>query len=154
MTNLTKTMLYGQPKPTLGKYQTIQNMCAKLFLNRSKYSTSSLALRECKWLPIEQRIKYKILTSTIKCNTGTALKYLQDFINIKKNRRDNMHSNTSGIILQRPKVKYKTFATRFFKYSAPVLKNQLPRTIRDCPNPDNFKNKLKIHLIQHAFNLN
>ena len=104
-------ILYGLPKSTPGKYQTIQNMCAKLVLSRKKYSNSSLALKKSHWLPIEQRIEYKILTSTFKCITGTAPKYLQDLINTKENRRDNMHSNSNGITLQRPKVKYKTFAT-------------------------------------------
>ena len=36
-------ILYGLPKSTLEKYQTIQNMCTKLVLNKNKYSSSSLA---------------------------------------------------------------------------------------------------------------
>ena len=91
------TIWYELPNSTLGKYQTIQNMCAKFTLNMNKYSSSSLALKELHWLPIEQRIEYKILTSTFKCITGTAPKYLQDLTNTKKNRRDNMHSNNNGI---------------------------------------------------------
>ena len=114
----------------------------------------SLALKKLHWLPIEQRTECKILTSTFKCITGTAPKYLEDLTKTKKNRRDNMHSNSNGITLQRPKVKYKTFATRSFKYSAPPLWNQLPKTIREFPNLDNIKKKLKTHLFQQAFNLN
>ena len=67
----------------------------------------------------------------------------QDLINTKKNRRDNIHSNNNGITLQRPIVKCKTFATKSFKYSASALWNQLPRTITESPNLDNFKKKLK-----------
>ena len=100
--NYANAILYGLPKSTLGIYQTIHNMCAKLILNRSKFSSSSLALKELHWLPIEQRIKYKILTSTFKCITGTSLKNIEDLINTK-NRRDNMHSNNNGITLQNPK---------------------------------------------------
>ena len=147
-------ILYGLPKSTLGKYQTIQNMYAKLILNRKKHSSLSLSLNELHWLPIEQRIKYKILTSTFKCITGTALKYLQHLINTKKNRRDNMHSNNNGITLQRPKVKYKTIATISFNYSAPTLWNQLPRIIRESPNLNHPKKKLNTQLFQQAFNLN
>ena len=88
MTNLdyANAILYGLPQFTLENYQTIQNMCAKLILIRNKYSRLSLALKELHWLPMEQRMKYKILTSTFKCITGTALKYLQDLIIRKKNR--------------------------------------------------------------------
>ena len=71
-----------------------------------------MAFKELHWLQIEQMIEYKILTSTIKCITGTAPKYLQHLINTRKNKRDNMHSNSNGITLQRPKVKYKTFARK------------------------------------------
>ena len=78
----------------------------------------------------------------------------KDLINMKKNKRDNIHLNKSGIMLQRPEVKCKTFATRSYKYAAPVLWNQLPRSIRDSPNLDNFKEKLKTHLFQNAFKLN
>ena len=93
--NYANTILCGLPKSTLGKYQTIQNMC-QIHLNRNKYSSSSLALRELHWLPIEQRIKYKILTSTLKCITGTTYpEILTRAHQHKKNRRDNMHSNNN-----------------------------------------------------------
>ena len=51
-----------------------EHVCQPI-LNRNKFSSSSMALKELHWLPIEQRIWYKILTSTFKCITGTALKY-------------------------------------------------------------------------------
>ena len=54
--NYANAILYGLPKSTLGKYQTIQNMCDRLILNRNKYSSSALALKELHWLPIEQKI--------------------------------------------------------------------------------------------------
>ena len=38
-------ILYGLPTSTLGKFQTIQNMCAKYVLSRNKYSSSSLSLK-------------------------------------------------------------------------------------------------------------
>ena len=58
--NYSNALLYGLPKKTIKRYQVIQNMCAKLVLGRSKYSTSSEALKCLHWLPIQWRITYKI----------------------------------------------------------------------------------------------
>ena len=51
------TLLYGLPKKTIGKHQLIQNICTKLILNQSKYTSSTEALKTLHWLPIQQRIK-------------------------------------------------------------------------------------------------
>ena len=92
-------MLYGLPSSTLRKYQTIQNTCTKLVLNKNRYSSSSWTLKKLKklhWLPIQQRIEHKILTTTFECITGIAPNYLWDLISIKNNTPDNMQSNNTG----------------------------------------------------------
>ena len=145
-------MLYGLPSSTLRKYQTIQNICAKHVLNKNRYSSSLWALKKLHWLPIQQKIDYKILMTTFKCITGITPKYLQDPISIKNNTWDNVQSNNNGIILHTPKVKYQTFATQSFMYTTPTLWNQLPKCIRDSPNLDIFKKRLKTCLFSQAFN--
>ena len=42
----TNAILYGLPKSTLRKYQTIQNMCAKLVFNKDKYSGYIISIKE------------------------------------------------------------------------------------------------------------
>ena len=42
----TNTMLYGTTKKVLNKYQTLQNMCAKLVLGKSKYDSASQILQQ------------------------------------------------------------------------------------------------------------
>ena len=42
----TNAILYGLPSSTLRKYQTIQNSCAKLILNKDRYSSSSWVLKK------------------------------------------------------------------------------------------------------------
>ena len=97
-------ILYSLPSITLRdtkKYQTIQNICAKLVLNKNRYSSSSWALRKLHWLPIQQRIEYKILTTIFKCITSIAPKYLQDLISIK-----TTHGKTCTITTQAQYYKY------------------------------------------------
>ena len=51
----------------LNKYQTIQNICSKIALKKSKYSSFTEALKTLYWPPIQQWIQYKILTLMFKC---------------------------------------------------------------------------------------
>ena len=96
-------MLYSLPLSSLRKYQTIQNSCTKLILNKKRYSSSSWALKKLHWVPIQQRKEYKILTTTFKCITGMAPKYLQDLISIKGNTWDNMQSHNTGTMVHTSK---------------------------------------------------
>ena len=65
-----------------------------------------------------------------------------------------MHSNNTDTILHTPKFKYQTFVAWSFRYSPPTQWNQIPKFIKDSPNLDIFKKKLKTHLFQQAFNPN
>ena len=46
--------------------QKVQNMAAKLVLNRDKWSSSKESLKQLHWLPIEAQIDFKILVLTQK----------------------------------------------------------------------------------------
>ena len=120
-------LLYRLLKKTIGRYQLIQNICAKLILQESKCANSTDTLYRLHWLPIQESIEFKILVLTYKCIHGDAPKYLQDLITIRKPKRHNLHSNINGTLLERPQVKCKTFAAKSFSYSAPILWNLLPR---------------------------
>ena len=52
----------GLPDCDLAKLQHVQNVAAKLVLNKSKYDSATQALKELHWLPIKFRIIHKILT--------------------------------------------------------------------------------------------
>ena len=73
-------------KKTLHKYQTIQKICGKIALNKSKYSSSTKALKKLHWLPIHKWIRYKILTLVFKCIRNNAPVYLQELVVIKQNK--------------------------------------------------------------------
>ena len=93
-------LLYGMTKKLKSKYQRIQNMCAKLVLNKKKYDSATKCLQELHWLPIKQRIqntqtKHKILQMTHKALSGQAPKYIQELIQIKTSCRQ-LRSGHSG----------------------------------------------------------
>ena len=144
--------LYGLPRKSINRYQTIQNMCAKLVLQHSKYSSTPEALKDLHWLPIKQWIQFKILTIMYKGIHNTAPKYIMDLVEISKPKRDNMQSNNAGIMLNAPPVRFKTFAARLFSPVATTLWNELPNNIRESKTSEKFKQLLKTHLHKIAFN--
>ena len=97
-----------------------------------KYDSSTELLKALHWLPIWQLIEFKILTLTHKCIKNSAPRYLQKLISAKEQKRENMKSNSMGVLLNIPTVKQTTFATRSFRHVAPTLWNRLPPT-SDAP---------------------
>ena len=55
-------------------------MCARIVLRRSKGSSITQCLKDLHWLPICQRIEFKILTLTYKCLNKQAPEYLQSLL--------------------------------------------------------------------------
>ena len=98
----SNAVLYGIPNKTLNKYHRIQSMCAKLVLGKSKYDSSTESLKALYWLPIQQQIEFKILTMTHKCINNLAPRYPQELILVKEQKRENMRSNSMGILLNIP----------------------------------------------------
>ena len=61
------SVLYSLPDVTIHKLKRVQNMCACLALRRSKSDSITQCLKTLHWLPICQRIAYKIQALTHKC---------------------------------------------------------------------------------------
>ena len=78
------SILVGVPKVTLNQHQRIQNMAAKVMLGCDKSASANDALFDLHWLPVTQRIDFKIVTMVFKCLKGEAPKYLCELIEMKK----------------------------------------------------------------------
>jgi hypothetical protein len=141
------SLLYGLPKCLLGKLQRIQNAAARIITGAKKFDHISPILRELHWLPVYQRINFKILLITFKVIHGMAPKYLEELITVKKPARSTRSSH--GILLVPQRKRLKTYGERSLTYSAPHLWNHLPHEIRECKNLDSFKVKLKTFLFEH-----
>ena len=55
-------------------------MAVKLTLGKTKSASSRDCLLALHWLPVQERIEFKILTLVYKCITGEAPAYLMDMI--------------------------------------------------------------------------
>ena len=124
----------------------------KIGLQRSKYDSSTDALRTLHWLPVRQRINFKILCIVFKCLNITAPKYFSRLIQIKTFGRQTRSANSSAVILVEPFTRRTTFAQRAFSVHGPRQWNILPPDIHSIDNYPSFKRQLKTFLFCATFN--
>ena len=145
------SLLYGVPKQQLDKIQRVQNAAARVISRTKKFDHITPVLMSLHWLPIAERINFKILLLTFKALHGMAPKYIQDMVKIVK--RDRTLRSNNLLLLQVPKSNMASYGDRCFAYAAPYLWNQLPLDIRKSKTVATFKVKLKTHLFKKAFNV-
>ena len=64
-------MLHDAPSYSIKKLQRVQNNTAQIVLEAPRRSHGSLLLRMLHWLPVQQRIEYKVAMLTFKvCSTS------------------------------------------------------------------------------------
>ena len=146
-------IFYGLPKVYLKRLQRVQNVAAKLVLNKSCRDSVTECMIHLHWLTIKSRINYKILTLTHKCVHGEAPKYLTDLITEWAVRRDGLRSVEKVNMLEAPYTKCKSFGARSFKSVAPHLWNNLPNEIRGIQTYETFKKSLKTYLFNSVYKL-
>lgn len=140
------SLLAGLPWKTIQILQKVQNLAAKIVLREHKYTSNSEALRKLHWLPIQTRIKFKIITIVHKCLYGVAPLYLKELIKSTRVNRTGLRSSSDSDKLEVPRSFRRTFADRSFSIQGPELWNKLPRNLRQITDFNDFKSKLKTFL--------
>ena len=135
------------------KLQRIQNACARLVCNSSKFCHITPLLKTLHWLPVRQRIVFKILLIVFKALNGQAPSYILELLTLKSNSHShNLRSSNDTLLLKMPTCKTKvTLGDRAFSCAAPKIWNNLPLSIRKSQSVTSFKTKLKTHLFVQAF---
>ena len=127
----------------------MQNAAARVLSKSSKYTHITPVLNDLHWLPVVERIKFKILLLTWKIVNGFAPGYLDELISDYVPTR-NLRSSGTGMLTPR-RVK-SSFGDRAFAASAPLLWNALPLHVRNVNSVESFKSSLKTHLFMSYFN--
>ena len=144
------SLLVGLPKSLLALLQRVQNCAARVVKRVPKYAHITPVLKELHWLPIAQRIEYKIIMLTFKSLNGLAPAYLRDLLTSYQPGRTLRSSNDNQLSL--PNHRYSTYGGRSFAIAAPMLWNALPSPMRKISSLEVFKRTLKTHLFINAFN--
>jgi hypothetical protein len=144
------SILYNLPESETKKLQRIQNVAARVVLSKKGDFSATKALKSLHWLPIRQRISFKILLLVFKTIHNQAPIYLKELINVKTITRSLRSS--SHLMLQVPKYNFTKYGDRAFSVAGPKLWNSLPNHIKSSETVDCFKGRLKIFLFHEAFN--
>ena len=142
-------LMFGLPQNALVKLQKLQNAAARIVTLTNKHSHITPVLKSLHWLPVEQRVIFKILLLLFHCIHGSAPFYNTSLIHQYAPSR-SLRSQNFGLLVI-PKIKTK-WGERTFAHAAPSAWNSLPRTIKDSSSVEMFKSNLKTYMFNLAYN--
>ena len=132
--------------------QRVLSAAARLVDRAPRHCFVPPLLRELHWLPVRQRIHYKILLLTFKIVRGNSPLYLQELILVKKPGAYRLRSSCNGLLLKHPsRWTRTTLGDRSFQVAAPKLWNAPPHEICSISDVNTFNRHLKTHLFSDAF---
>ena len=144
-------LLVGSPDTLINKLQIIQNAAARLITGTKKCTSITPILFSLHWLPVRQRIAFKVMLMTFKSLNNLGPEYLQELLILYHPTR-TLRSSSSPLLLDVPRTRLKTFGDRSFSVFVPNVWNKLPENIRICQTTSSFKTALKTFLFSNYFN--
>ncbi|KAJ8038157.1 hypothetical protein HOLleu_19156 [Holothuria leucospilota] len=142
-------LLVGLPKRLLSKLQIVQNCAARVVMKVSRSEHITTTLHHLHWLPIQQRVTYKILLLTWGILHGQAPGYLTDIITpyIPARPLGSKYANR----LVGPRFHTSRYGGRAFSRMGPRICNSMPEDQRGYNSLPVLKPKLKSYLFNNAF---
>jgi len=137
------------PNYLIDRLQKIQNHAARLIFQVSKRESAKPLLQSLHWLPIKQRIKYKLSCLSYACLDGSAPCYLSDLTRLyipSRSLRSSSHNK-----FQVPRCNLKTGGERTFSFQSAKIWNDLPYSITSVSSTNTFKSQLKTHYFKQHF---
>ena len=123
-------VFYGSQNSVLQLLQITQNRCAKMILYKDKYSSDTDTRYTLHWLPIKDRILYKILCLAFKCIHCSGPSYLNELF-VKNIQQRRLRSNsTNEITYTVPRNKNKTFGDKSFSFCRLYEWNNIPKELK------------------------
>lgn len=145
------SVLHGVPDTHLRSLQSVLNAAARLVTKKRKYDHISAVIRdELHWLPVKQRIQYKLCMLVHKCLHEAAPQYISEFITSVSDvpGRRHLRSATHGDLAV-PRYRTVRYGRRSFPFSGPSSWNQLSPDVRDPSLTSNqFSSRLKTELFR------
>lgn len=141
-------VLAGLPATTLAPLQRVLHAAARLVLRLKPRDHVTAALRDLHWLPIAQRIEYKLCLLVHKVSIGHAPQYLMDMLTAAADvpSKAALRVSRSGdYVVPRTRLR---FGDRAFSVAAPRAWNRLPAELKLTRNTTTFKRLLKTYLFR------
>ena len=132
------SLFAGLPQIHLNKLQRVQNCAARVCLRKRKFDHITPILIALRWLPVRERINYKIATLCFRYFDTTLPSYLCNLLK-KPPKTRTLRSSNDKTKLFIPIKNMKTYGERSFEYYGPLVWNNIPQHIREKENLETFK---------------
>ena len=149
------SLFVGLPNVTLKKLQSFMNRAVRLIRQLPPRVPTTTHLIELHWLPVKDRIEFKICLITFKALKFHQPKYIFDLLTpLTVGTSVMLRSADDPFRLLEPRAGgERGFADRSFSYVAPRMYNRLPIHIKQLDSVDSFKKQLKSYLFNCVYDL-
>ena len=141
----------GLPLCDMRRLQSVWNSSIRLVTGARKFDHMTSLLRDHHWLPIAERVEYKLCTLIFRCIQGNLPSYLVDSIQLTSSidRRNGLRTaDTLTLDVLRTRL---SFGDRAFFVAGPRAWNNLPLHVRSAQSMPAFRKALKTHLLNRAY---
>ena len=137
------SLLINAPAKLVNKLQSVLHAAARITAQVPRYEHITPTLIDLHWLPVQQRIQFKVLLVTFKALHDEAPQYISDLIETHKPQRTLRSGDKYLLCVPRSRTRY---GDRAFSKAAPLLWNLLPTNIRNAQTVGEFKKLLDIFI--------
>ena len=142
-------MLYGLPETQLQKLQVVQNSTECLITGTHRRAYITPVLFSLHWLPVLQRIEFKLLLLVYRAVNNLCPVYLSSLVipYIPTRTLISAYQDLQTI----PRYRLERYGCRAFSVAGLTLWSALPPAVRQANSVAVFKSFLKTHLFRKAF---
>jgi hypothetical protein len=138
------SLYFGMPDCLLDRLQRVQNSLARAVVpSVRRFDHITPTLKTLHWLPVRDRIKFKIATLTFKVLNNNQPTYLRDLVKLHLPSRALRSAGRQLLIV--PDIRSANGRRSFF-FSAPTVWNSLPENVRSSGSLLTFRKGLKSFL--------
>jgi len=146
-------LLYGVSAAVIRRLQMVLNAAARLVVGAGKFEHITPTLRDVlHWLPVRQRILYKVAATAFDCIRGTGPAYFKHVCTPVADVSGRAHLRSAeryDMLIPRTRT---DFGRRSFQVAAPTVWNSLPVQLRSTLiSRRQFRDGLKSHLFTEAY---
>ena len=127
----------------------VQNSLARIVLQQPRMSHARPLLKSLHWLPVPQRIEFKVAVLTYKIRSTSRPAYLHSLLSNRISESTATLRSASRPLLHVPPTRT-VYGSRAFSVAAPTLWNCLPADITITASLTVFRNRLKTLLFHRT----
>ena len=144
-------MLASLPASTLAPFQRVLHAAACTVLDLKLRDRVTPALRQLHWLPVTEKIQYKLCLLVHKSLLGHTQEYISDFLTLIANipGRSTLRASSCGNLVV-PRTR-RQIGDRAFSVAAPRARNNLQTQLKLLRSTDSFHRYLKTFLFHSVY---